>query len=213
MIQLLDLLKEDIIEKATSIPTILESLPIIKSLGDKTLLTREFKGIRMGAAKITAGPIEKGRIGNVLNPQSPAYQSDIADLFQSLIDKFGLNHIIYCSHGDVRFLLGGDQYCMVPIGEYKTVWSPQIKDIYADASRYKKENKLNQFPIDSYQDSWPTGNVNEVLVDCSEYYLITTKIPIVQKYMKVNGIEKPKTYNELYNILEGSVEPYKNEVY
>ena len=209
MIKLIDLLREDIIEKSTVIPTIIEALPTIGRLGNKTMLTREFGGIRTGAARITAGPIDKGRIGSAINPQSPVYLDDIAAIFKSVINRFGLKHIIYCSHGDVRFNLGGPQYYMIPIGDYKTVWSEQVKDIYANAMTMKKAGELNKFPVESYKNEWPVGNVNEVLVDCVEYYLISTRIPIVQEYMKNKRLQEPKTYNELHAILEGSIEPYK----
>jgi hypothetical protein len=210
MIKLIDLLREDIVEKSSAVPTIIEALPTIQQLGSKTMLTREFKGIRMGAAKITSGPIDKGRIGSAINPESSVYKEDIAAIFKTIINRFNLKHIIYCSHGNVRFYLAGPQYYMIPVGEYKTVWSEKVNDIYANAMSFKREDKLNEFPIDTYKNEWPIGNVNEILVDCTEYYLISTGIPIVQDYMKKRQLQQPRTYNELHTILEGSIEPYRS---
>lgn len=220
MILLTDLLREDIIEKSSVIPTITEALPVIQQLGNKTMLTREFQGIRSGAAKITSGPIDKGRIGTAINPNSPVYLEDIANVFKTIINQFSLKHIIYCSHGNVRFNLAGPQYYMIPIGKYKTVWSEQVKDIYADAMSLKKAGKLDEFPVDSYKNKWPVGNVNEVLVDCVEYYLISINIPIVQDYMKKKKLgtynrtkfipNKIETYSQLHDILKDVVMQYKN---
>jgi hypothetical protein len=220
MILLTDLLREDIIEKSSVIPTITEALPVIQQLGNKTMLTREFQGIRSGAAKITSGPIDKGRIGTAINPNSPVYLEDIANAFKTIINQFSLKHIIYCSHGNVRFNLAGPQYYMIPIGKYKTVWSEQVKDIYADAMSLKKAGKLDEFPVDSYKNKWPVGNVNEVLVDCVEYYLISINIPIVQDYMKKKKLgtynrtkfipNKIETYSQLHDILKDVVMQYKN---
>jgi len=220
MILLTDLLREDIIEKSSVIPTITEALPVIHQLGNKTMLTREFQGIRSGAAKITSGPNDKGRIGTAINPNSPVYLEDIANVFKTIITQFSLKHIIYCSHGNVRFNLAGPQYYMIPIGKYKTVWSEQVKDIYADAMSLKKAGKLDEFPVDSYKNKWPVGNVNEVLVDCVEYYLISINIPIVQDYMKKKKLgtynrtkfipNKIETYSQLHDILKDVVMQYKN---
>ena len=220
MIRMTDLLKEDIIEKSSVIPTITEALPAIQQLGNKTMLTREFQGIRMGVAKITSGPIDKGRIGTAINPSSPIYLEDIANVFKTIINQFSLKHIIYCSHGDVRFNLAGPQYYMIPTGKYKTVWSEQVKDIYADAMSLKKAGKLDEFPVDSYMNKWPVGNVNEVLVDCVEYYLISINIPIVQDYMRKKKLgtynktkfipNKIETYSQLHDILKDVVAQYKN---
>jgi len=220
MILLTDLLREDIIEKSSVIPTITEALPVIQQLGNKTMLTREFQGIRSGAAKITSGPIDKGRIGTAINPNSPVYLEDIANIFKTIINQFSLKHIIYCSHGNVRFNLAGPQYYMIPIGKYKTVWSEKVKDIYADAMSLKKAGKLDEFPVDSYKNKWPVGNVNEVLVDCVEYYLISINIPIVQDYMKKKKLgtynrtkfipNKIETYSQLHDILKDVVMQYKN---
>jgi len=220
MIKLTDLLREDIIEKSSVIPTIAEALPTIQQLGNKTMLTREFQGIRMGAAKITSGPIDKGRIGTAINPSSPVYLEDIANIFKTIINQFSLKHIIYCSHGDVRFNLAGPQYYMIPIGKYKTVWSEQVKDIYANAMTLKKAGKLDEFPVDSYKNEWPVGNVNEVLVDCTEYYLISINIPIVQDYMRKKKLgtydrtkfipSKIETYSQLHDILKDVIAQYKN---
>jgi len=219
MIKLTDLLREDIIEKSSVIPTIEEALPIIQKLGNKTVLTREFKGIRMGAAKVTSGPIDKGRIGTAINPSSPGYLEDVASIFKTIINQFSLKHIIYCSHGDVRFNLAGPQYCMIPIGEYKTVWSEEVGDIYADAMTLKKAGNLDKFPVNSYKNEWPIGNINEVLVDCTEYYLISTNIPIVQDYMRKNKLgasdrakftpNRIETYSQLYDILKNTIAQYK----
>ena len=220
MIRMTDLLKEDIIEKSSVIPTITEALPAIQQLGNKTMLTREFQGIRMGVAKITSGPIDKGRIGTAINPSSPIYLEDIANVFKTIINQFSLKHIIYCSHGDVRFNLAGPQYYMIPTGKYKTVWSEQVKDIYADAMSLKKAGKLDEFPVDSYMNKWPVGNVNEVLVDCVEYYLISINIPIVQDYMRKKKLgtynktkfipNKIETYSQLHDILKDVVAQYEN---
>lgn len=219
MIKLTDLLREDIIEKSSVIPIIEEALPTIQQLGNKTILTREFKGIRTGAAKITSGPIDKGRIGTALNPNSPVYLEDVASIFKTIINQFSLKHIIYCSHGNIRFNLAGPQYCMIPIGEYKTVWSEQVKDIYANAMTLKKAGKLDEFPVNTYKNEWPIGNVDEVLVDCTEYYLISTNTPIVQDYMGKNKLgtfdrarftpNKIETYSQLYDILKNTIAQYK----
>jgi hypothetical protein len=219
MIRLKNLIKEDIIEKSSPVPIITEALPVIEKLGNKTLLTRTFKGITSGAAKITSGPITKGRIGTVLHPDSPIHDSETSKIFQQLIDRFNLQHIIYCSHGDRQFF-SGNPYIMIPIGKYKTIWSPDVRDIYADIQTLKDKGNLKAFPIDTYTDTWPKGNVDEVLVDCEEYYMISLRIPIIQNYMRKQNLgtykgrtfvpdyKHVKTYDQLYDILQESIKPY-----
>lgn len=208
MIRLVDLLKEDVIEKTSAIPAIQESLDAVKALGDKTLLTRRFSGVRMGVAKVTSGPITKGRIGLALNPSSPVYNKEVADKIFELADKFKMKHIVYCSHGKSIFYFGSDSYIMIPEGSYKTVWSPVVKDLYADLKTHQENKDLDEFPMASYKDEWPKGDVAEVLVDCESYFLITLETPIIKSYMMKNKIPKPKTYMELYEILTKTLEKF-----
>jgi hypothetical protein len=200
MIRLIDLLREDIIEKTSSVPIIQEALPIIEKLGSKTLLTRTFKGIRTGAAKVTTTP-----------PKRQSTDPRIVNVFDTVMKRFDFKTLIYCSHGARRFFIG-DQYIMIPGEGFKLIWSPEIFDLLADASTMNKQGKINEFPYDSYTTKWPTGDVSEVLVDCNEYYLISTRIPIVQDYMRKNKLPEPKTYSELFDILTQAIAPYVGRI-
>ena len=61
--------------------------------------------------------------------------------------------------------------------------------------------------------------VDEVLVDCTEYYLISTNTPIVQDYMGKNKLgtfdrarftpNKIETYSQLFDILKNTIAQYK----
>ena len=64
MIKLKDILFEDIIEGSSVLDTLTEALPYIKELENKPMLVRESGGIRTGAAKVTSGPWDKGKIGS-----------------------------------------------------------------------------------------------------------------------------------------------------
>jgi len=75
VIKLKDILMEDIIEADNVLDTLTEALPHLKKLGNKPMLTRESGGIIMGAAKVTSGPWDKGRIGSAINPKSPVYKA------------------------------------------------------------------------------------------------------------------------------------------
>ena len=209
MIKLKNLISEKIIQGTTVLPTLKDSLPAIKRLGSKSLLTRTFQGIRMGAAEIQSGPITMGRIGGAIHKDSPVYNSGIAEVFDKLIDKFNLQHIVYCTHGGSTFSIGGDNYVMVPVGNYKTVWSTKISDIYADAKRMEDKGTLDKFPVDTYKNKWPAGNLNEVLVDCNSYYLISLRIPMVQNYMKKNNIQSVSNYKELHDVICEAIKPYE----
>ena len=221
MIKLKDILKdillEDIIEGKSVLDTLIEALPYIKKLENKSMLVRESGGIRMGAAKVTSGPWTKGRIGSAINPESSVYDKDLGKLFKKLVDKFRIKHIVYASYDSNRHGLFGDKYFLIPVGDYKTIWSPEVNDIYSNVSRMKKQGTLNTFPIDSYKNEWPVGKVAEVLVDCKEYYLITTKIPIVQSSMYFTAqkqntqVVQPTTYNELADIVERVLQYYKRK--
>ena len=221
MIKLKDILKdillEDIIEGKSVLDTLTEALPYIKELENKSMLVRESGGIRMGAAKVTSGPWTKGRIGSAINPESSVYDKDLGKLFKKLVDKFRIKHIVYASYDSNRHGLFGDKYFLIPVGDYKTIWSPEVNDIYSNASEMKKQGTLNTFPIDSYKNEWPVGKVAEVLVDCKEYYLITTKIPIVQSSMYFTAqkqktqVVQPTTYNELADIVERVLQYYKRK--
>ena len=221
MIKLKDILKdillEDIIESSSVLDTLTEALPYIKELGNKSMLVRESGGIRMGAAKVTSGPWTKGRIGSAINPESSVYDKDLGKLFKELIGKFRIKHIVYASYDSNRHGLFGDKYFLIPVGDYKTIWSPEVNDIYSNVSRMKKQGTLNTFPMDSYKNEWPVGKVAEVLVDCKEYYLITTKIPIVQSSMYFTAqkqktqVVQPTTYSELADIVERVLQYYKRK--
>ena len=217
MIKLKDILFEDIIENSSVLVTLTEALPHIKELGNKPMLTRESGGIRTGAAKVTSGPWDKGKIGSAINPSSSVYNKDLGKLFKELVDKFSIEHIVYASYNSNRHGLFGAEYFLIPVGDYKTIWSPEINDIYSNASQMKKQGTLNDFPIDSYKTTWPVGKVAEVLVDCKEYYLITTKIPIVQSSMNYTAqkqktqVAQPTTYNQLADIIERVLQYYKSK--
>ena len=221
MIKLKDILKdillEDIIESSSVLDTLTEALPYIKKLENKSMLVRESGGIRMGAAKVTSGPWTKGRIGSAINPSSSVYDKDLGKLFKELVDKFKIKHIVYASYDSNRHGLFGNKYFLIPVGDYKTIWSSEVNDIYSNVSRMKKQGTLNTFPMDSYKNEWPVGKVAEVLVDCKEYYLITTKIPIVQSSMYFTAqkqktqVVQPTTYNELADIVERVLQYYKRK--
>jgi len=240
MIKLKDILKdillEDIIESKSVLDTLTEALPHIKKLGSKPMLTRESGGIRSGAAKITSGPWDKGKIGSAINPSSSVYNKDLGKLFKELVDKFSMKHIIYASFQYKRGLFG-TEYFLIPVEDYKTIWSPEIHDIYSDAYTMIKNGTIDSFPLDSYKTTWPVDKVAEVLVDCKEYYLITTKIPIVQSSMWYTAqkqktqvvqptvvqptvvqptvvqptVVQPTTYNELADIIERVLQYYKRK--
>jgi hypothetical protein len=205
---------EDIIEADSVLDTLTEALPHIKKLGNKPMLVRESGGIIKGAAKVTSGPWDKGRIGSAINPKSPVYKADLGKLFKDLVDKFSIEHIVYASYNSNRHGLFGSVYYLIPAGNYKTIWSPKITDIYSNASNMIDQGTLNTFPLDSYKNEWPVGKVAEVLVDCKEYYLITTKIPIVQSSMwyaaqkQKTQVVQPTTYNELADIIERVIQYY-----
>jgi len=84
---------------------------------------------------------------------------------------------------------------------------------------FKEAGKLDEFPINSYKNTWPVSDVNEVLVDCTEYYLISINIPIVQDYMRNKKLgtfdrarfipNKKETYSQMYDILEGIITNFK----
>ena len=221
MIKLKDILKdillEDIIESSSVLDILTEALPYIKELGSKSMLVRESGGIRMGAAKVTSGPWNKGRIGSAVNSKSSVYDKDLGKLFKELVDKFKIEHIVYASYNSNRHGLFGAEYFLIPVGDYKTIWSPEVNDIYSNVSQMKKQGTLNTFPMDSYKNEWPVGKVAEVLVDCKEYYLITTKIPIVQSSMwyaaqkQKTQVVQPTTYNQLADIIERVLQYYKRK--
>ena len=214
MIKLKDILFEDIIEGSNVLVTLTEALPHIKELGNKPMLVRESGGIRSGAARITSGPWEKGKIGSAINPSSSVYDANLGKLFKDLVDKFSIEHIIYASYNSTSSGLFGAAYYLIPVGDYKTIWSPKIKDIYSNASEMKKQGTLNTFPMDSYKNEWPVGKTAEVLVDCKEYYLISTKIPIVKSSMYFTAqkqktqIVQPTTYKELADIIDRVIQYY-----
>ena len=214
MIKLKDILFEDIIEGSNVLVTLTEALPHIKELGNKPMLVRESGGIRSGAAKITSGPWDKGKIGSAINPSSSVYDANLGKLFKDLVDKFSIEHIIYASYNSNRHGLFGDAHYLIPVGDYKTIWSPKITDIYRNASEMKKQGTLNTFPLDSYKNEWPVGKVAEVLVDCKEYYLISTKIPIVKSGMwytaqkQKTQVVEPTTYKELADIIDRVIQYY-----
>ena len=207
MIRLMDLLKEDIVEASSAIDNIKASLPLIKLLGDKTVLIRTFSGIRSGAAKVTTTP-----------PKRQSADPAIVNVFDTLMEKLDFTTLVYCSHGNRKFIRG-DQYIMVPGQNYKLAWSPKVHDLLVVASDYKKSDKINEFPYNSYTTTWPKGDVSEVLVDCEEYYLITTRVPIVQAYMQKQKMgvwngrqfipDVVRTYDQLHDVLTGTLQSFK----
>jgi len=208
MIKLADLLREDVIEDNV-IDLLEKSLPLIKSLGSRTVLTRSFSGLRMGVARVTTTP-----------PKLQSGDTEIVAVFNAVMKHLDFDRLVYCSHGNRKFFMG-EQYVMIPGKGYRLAWSPEISDLLVTAKDYKKEGRLDEFPYDTYTDAWPKGDVSEVLVDCDDYYLITTRIPIVQDYMRKQGMgtykgrqfapENIKTYNQLYDVIAGTLDWYKNK--
>lgn len=198
MIRLLDLLKEAIlVDSIPTIPVLQESLAAMEAIQEKTLLTRRSRGIKSGAAKISADP-----------PKKFSIDPTITDVYTQVMELYGLSHLIYCSHGKATFHLGGDQYYMIPKGDYKVIWSPEVPDLLVTAKYYYDSGMIDEFPYNSYKQTWPVGDVSEVLVDCNEYYLITTRIPIIMDWMKKNGVGSPTTYKDLHTIVEGTLKRY-----
>jgi hypothetical protein len=78
----------------------------------------------------------------------------------------------------------------------------------------QKQGTLNAFPMHSYKNEWPSGKVDEVLVDCSEYYLISTKIPIIKDFMNYSAykqgtsVTQPTTYDQLAILVEQVLQKY-----
>ena len=200
---------EDVIEDTHAIPTIQAALPFIKKLKDSTVLTRTFTGIKTGAARISTTP-----------PKFQSINPDIVAVYDKVMQKLGFSSLVYCSHGDSQFFKG-QQYYLIPGEDFKMAWSPEVSDLLVVANRYNKENRLGEFPYDSYTTDWPQGNVDEVLVDCEYYFLISTRIPIVEDWMRKNKMgtykgrvftpAKIETYDRLYEVLEQSIAPYINK--
>lgn len=214
MVQLSDLLKEavaqDSVKKLLPYDNSWQSIiEACKPIADKTVLQREFKGPNWYALEVQSGPWTKGLMG-------VAFKSEplILAKVQQLVDKFSLEHIIYTSHMSRSNLPGfyGERYIIVPAGQTKVIWSSKVRDIYSDLKQYGKKGLIDQFPIDSYQEGWPTQPLTEVLVDCPSYYLVE---PVrflelsgkfyprgdVGKQRQEQDIEQIRTYKDLAEVL------------
>ena len=168
-------------------------------LSGKTVLTREFAGLNKAAAKVTTETDKPYGTKNALGLMA---KPEIKNLFDIIKDKYGLATFIYCSHGKSKFGLSGRSYIVVPKNPFKTIWSPQVSDIYADASRMiKDQGNLDAFPIDSYTDSWPSGNVSEVILDCEYYFLINENYDLIAESKHHTGISNIQTYDQLATVL------------
>ena len=168
-------------------------------LSGKTVLTREFAGLKKSAAKITMQDFLPYGTKNYLGLDAkPA----IKNLFDIIKDKYGLTNFTYCSHGVSKYGLFGRSYIVVPKNPYKTIWSPQVSDLYSNASRMiKDQGNLDAFPIDSYTDSWPSGNVPEVILDCEYYFLINENYDLISESKHHTGISSIQTYDQLATVL------------
>ena len=169
-------------------------------LSGKTILTREFAGLNKAAAKVTTEADKpygtKSALGLMAKPE-------IKNLFDIIKDKYGLTNFIYCSHGKSKFGLSGRSYIVVPKNPFKIIWSSQVPDVYANASRMiKDQGNLDAFPIDSYTDSWPSGNVSEVLLDCEYYFLINQDAELMAESKHHTGISSIQTYDQLATVLD-----------
>ena len=208
MILLKDLLGEDIIEQGGVLLQMKEALPHIKKLGNKPLLNRTFSGVKMGVARVISKDwktsTEIGRLGQVFRNKK---NNDIENKFYEVMNHLNMKYLVYTSMGDRKFVIGQHFYC-VPVGNFKTWWSPQIRDIYINLSDYYDNGELDKFPVSSYKNSFPSGNIGEILVDTKEYYLITTRTAIINLTMKYNNIKEPKTYKELYDLIELTLKKY-----
>jgi hypothetical protein len=214
MMRLSDLLKEAVAQDNVkrllpydnSWQSIIEAC---ERIADKTILEREFRGPNWYALEVQSGPWTKGLMG-------VAFKSEphVLAKVQQLVDKFDLEHIIYTSHMSRSSLPGfyGERFLMVPTGQTKVIWSSKVRDIYSDLKQYSEKGLIDQFPIDSYQEGWPTQPLTEVLVDCSSYYLVSPA-----RFLELSGkfyprgdvgkqrleqdIKQIKTYKDLAEVL------------
>lgn len=208
MIKLKDLYTEAITQHDSIIETWLGCIPACDALGNKTFLTRGFQGLRKFGALVTPEDPLMGRMSLAFGEKS--YFPEIAAIFASVRDTYGLDNVVYCSHGKSKFALGGRQYICIPKTPYKTIWSPDVHDIYADSSELLKQGRISEFPLSSYRDTWPVGDVDEVLLDCDSYYLISLKHQMIDYAIYKGGVN-PTTYSELSTLLKQIVEPHRHK--
>lgn len=143
-------------------------------MGDKGVLMRRHKiKTSSGVVKVESEGWKKGRLGLRLTMDPKLNQ-----LLGGIVEKFGLSHIVYASYGmdpfthmDVTF---GAGHVLVPLGKFKTVWSPVVEDVGRDADTTAEEDIPGV--IDTYEASWPDRPTPEVLLDVPTYYLINLRV-------------------------------------
>ena len=174
-----------------------DALPMIKRLGNKRVLFRGFKhSLKLGPkrrqvafhiANIQPDDWRGGRLA-----YSAAFKNKtdtVMDNMSKLVDAFDMDNIVYCktSYGSTLF---GTEYIVVPYGIVKTIWNPEVNDVFV----YMSQN--GELPIAGYRDIWPTDKQHEILVSCDGYFLLNTSI--LGKEFNPSSV---LTYSDIYSKL------------
>ena len=78
----------------------------------------------------------------------------------------------------------------------------ELGDNLEKLKKLKDQINLGEFPIDSYTDSWPSGDVAEVLLDCEYYFLINQDAELMAESKHHTGISSIQTYDQLATVLD-----------
>ena len=187
----------------------LGALSHLTALRGRSVLHREFGGLRWGAGHVTSESPFQGKMALQFGPNS--MQPEIAAVFRRVLSENAMRHVVYCSHGESRSGLFGRSYIMIPETPFKTVWSPEVPDIYAVCSALQKEGRLDEFPYSTYRDAWPEGAVREVLVDTAAYWLIDPRHDILKYSAWKTGVGEIGTYDQLETVLRHALKPYREK--
>ena len=128
-------------------------------------------------------------------PRADRNPTDTPRDIQNMLDKIFLKKFGWKARSQGVFGTGsksfaamyGKPYMVFPMGEFKFIWSPEIKDLYTDViekdMRYgdwgklpdKGFSKIEEVIESSYTDKdWHSaiGSQNEIMIKCHSYYLV-----------------------------------------
>lgn len=156
-----------------------ECQPYLKAIGNDTMKYQMFRGVKKSKKIVFKMKVRKDR-----RPLDTAL--DIHKLLDDAMYKHhkirGRSQCLFATGSKGDAAVYGEPYMIFPIGSFKFLWSPKIRDFsYAmdylkDLPNYK--NVIKNKTVKEYQTTdlkKAIKSEKEIMIDCKEYYLIEHK--------------------------------------
>lgn len=99
------------------------------------------------------------------------------EIDQYFFDKFGIrgrSNAIFCSGEEYDVELYGPAHIIFPVGRYKILWSPEVKDLYIKIHLNTMYETLATYKIGDIKEAIRSGN--EIMIHCKSYIAFDSNV-------------------------------------